>query len=141
MGGRPPLLNFCYTCEVCKAFGKISFPGVLYLRFYVNLSCVSKFLVTPLNLTDVFQFSHIFSNINHEPLGELNKEPYIYKVHKGGEWGVLKLVMCLRILLSLSNRSIVRFCRWRGFLKLAIFADVMCVCVCVFSSNVKATLD
>ena len=87
MGGRPPLPNFCYTCEVCKAFGKISFPAVLYLRFYVNLSCVSKFLVAPLNLTDVFQVSHIFSNINHEPLGELNKNHTFMKYTKEGNGG------------------------------------------------------
>ena len=109
VGGRPPLPNFCYTCEVCKAFGKISFPGVLYLRFYVNLSCVSKFLVAPFNLTNVLQISHIFSNINHDPLGELNKEPYIYDSHTEGEWGILKFVTCLQILLSLSNRSMFIF--------------------------------
>ena len=32
---------------------------------------------------------------------------------KGGG-GVLKFVICLRILLFLNNRSIVQFCEWRG---------------------------
>ena len=53
-------------------------------------------------------YQHNRININHS-----STRLCIYSVYMEVEWGVMKFVTCLRILLFLSNTSIVHFCGWR----------------------------